>query len=553
MTPASTLGAMAKTWASEDPHALATVDRDGQRVSYTEMVDAAEARSLRLRPAAGATDVPVTERPRAEDAVTLLAGVLRSAIVPRAPWDGARLSYADASSREATQRADARYVDPPAIAWWIRTSGTTGPPKWAGLTHAAVIESARSIADLLRLQRTDAALALAPLYLSTGLTSWSTSLVSGGASIFPDSPDPRQWAEAAIEHGATWATAPTSILAGLLIGLDEIGAREGDVKLRLVRCVSATPPRSLREGFEERYGVAVVSSYGMTECINVASQDPTSPHRGRHGSGVPRGVRVRIVDDAGREVHRGETGTITIASASRIALAGDPVDGPAYESRLGDSRTLVTSDIGRWDDDGELSIVGRTSDVIDRGGTKIAPLDVERVLESHPAVDVAIAFAVEHPTMGSDLVAAVRLRDGSNTTRQEIRDHAIASLRQTHVPSLIVCTSNIPRLHGGKLDRHGAATRLGDDLVAAFVPTRSTMELLWAQAVASVLRTDDVGRDTNFFSIGGDSLSAIIVADALSARLGRSIEVASMFRWPTARTWAEALVLEPTTREAETP
>lgn len=544
-----TLYGAVEAWATARPSSVAVTDAHGRTRSYERFVADVRAHAAQLDAYAGHPPsswppavrrttfaVPTSLLPSDEDATRIVAAMVRGSVTP-VPRSDDRHDRRDGHAPIDRAPPEPEPIGPDSIAWWLRTSGTTGPPTVVGHTHRSVLAAATSIAATLHLAHDDVGLIVAPLSLSTGMVHLSCVLATGGHALFASAREPQAWARAAIDHGATWTCAPPALLAAFVAGLRQLGATRADLRMRVVRCTSATPPASLRDTLESEYGIAVAASYGMTECPNVAGQGPFTHRRDPLGVGVLRGVDVHVVDEEGVPVAHGRTGRIVVSSPTRLArtLHGPP------------PTTLTTDDLGRFGRDGELIVVGRVGDLIDRGGVKVAPLEVDRALESHPAVDAAAACAVPHATLGSDVVALVVLREGMHATVHELRDHLANLLSPAACPSDLLVVDDLPRLHGGKVDRAGASEAYRRSVANASGPgerpvgrRRIDLETAWIDAVTDALDGIVPNVSSNFFTVGGDSLSAATVASSLSKRVGAEVRIASIMRYPTARAWAEA-------------
>ncbi|HEY5314609.1 MAG TPA: non-ribosomal peptide synthetase, partial [Pirellulales bacterium] len=192
-----------------------------------------------------------------------------------------------------------------------------------------------------------------------------------------------------------------------------------------------------------------------------------------------------------------------------------------------------TGDQGYLDGEGYLFITGRLKELINRGGEKIAPREIDEVLLAHPGVRQAVAFAVPHPSLGEDIAAAVVLKAGATSSETELREFTLDRLPQFKVPSRIIFVNDVPKGPTGKIQRIGLASQLAAALVIAYETSASDMERLVAATICQVLGREAVGRHDNFFSLGGDSLRATQVLTRLQDALGFSIPVPTIFRCPT--------------------
>jgi acyl-CoA synthetase (AMP-forming)/AMP-acid ligase II len=211
------------------------------------------------------------------------------------------------------------------------------------------------------------------------------------------------------------------------------------------------------ERLEAAFGAPVLESYGMTEASHQMASNPLPPAPRKAGSvGVGIGVDVAIMDDAGALRPQGEQGEV-------VVRGGNVVDGyennPEANAAAFTAGWFRTGDQGYLDADGYLCLTGRLKELINRGGEKISPLEIDDVLLRHPAVAEALAFAVPHKTLGEEVHAAVVLKD--EASERELREHCAQSLAEFKVPRLVHILEALPRGATGKLQRITMAKTLG--------------------------------------------------------------------------------------------
>jgi acyl-CoA synthetase (AMP-forming)/AMP-acid ligase II/acyl carrier protein len=285
------------------------------------------------------------------------------------------------------------------------------------------------------------------------------------------------------------------------------------------------------EELENVFNVPVLESYGMTEAAHQMTSNPLPPRQRKPGSvGVPTGPAVAIMDEADDPLPTGETGEIAIRGAN--VMAGYENNPEANESAFTDG-WFRTGDQGLLDDDGYLFITGRIKEIINRGGEKVAPREVDEVLLDHPAIAQAVTFAVPHTTLGEDVAVAVVLRESASVTEREIRELAFARLADYRVPTQVVIVDEIPKSPTGKLQRIGLAEKLAPKLEAEFVAPRNPAEEALARIWAEVLGIERVGVYDNLFASGGDSLRATQVVSRVRATFGVEFPLTTTFREPT--------------------
>jgi len=375
-----------------------------------------------------------------------------------APAHGAgAFTLSAASGREQPARPGPAESDDTALI--LHTSGTTSRPKIVPLTHANVAASASNIATALNLTGSDRALNIMPLFHIHGLIAGVLAPLSRGGSIFcTPGFNALKFFSAMEEAAPTWYTAvPTmhQAIVGRASHNREVIARH---KLRFIRSSSSSLPPQVITELEAAFDAPVVEAYGMTEAAHQMASNPMGGTRKPGTVGIAAGPEVAIMDPGGNLLAPGETGEIVIRG--RNVTAGyennDKANGEAFTNGW-----FRTGDQGNIDTDGYITITGRLKEIINRGGEKVSPREVDEVLMDHPAVLQVVTFAVPHDKLGEDVAAAVVLRDGQQATEQELRDFASEHLANFKVPRKILLLSEIPKGATGKLQRIGLAQKLG--------------------------------------------------------------------------------------------
>ena len=288
----------------------------------------------------------------------------------------------------------------------------------------------------------------------------------------------------------------------------------------------------------------VIEFYGMTETAGAPiASNLLPPGRRKAGScGKPVGLDVAIMGDGGSLLPHGKTGQVVIRGASvTLGYDGDP----ATTAAAFDGDWFKTGDLGFFDGDGYLFLVGRSREMINRGGEKITPREIDEVLLEHPAVAEAVTFAVPHPTLGEDVAAAIVLRPHAKATTKDIRQFAMARLAEFKVPRQVLFLKELPKSATGKVRRIGLAAKLGlASGVAtpqAFVAPRTPLENVLAGIWADILRREQVGIHDDFFALGGDSLLAAQALTCIYETMQLKVEVSGLFDAPTVAEMAEHL------------
>jgi oxalate---CoA ligase len=358
----------------------------------------------------------------------------------------------DAKSDGAAEAAD--------IALVLHTSGTTARPKIVPLSHENICASARSIGAALRLTADDVCLNIMPLFHIHGLIAAVLSTLGAGASV-TCSPGFNAlkffaWLE---EVKPTWYTAVPTMHQAILSRAARNPEALAKSRLRLVRSSSASLPPQVMLALEEAFRCPVIEAYGMTEAAHQMASNPLPPRERKPGSvGVAAGPEIAIMDVEGALLPSGEIGEVVIRGAN--VTRGYAGNAEANAAAFFDG-WFRTGDQGTLDGEGYLHLTGRLKELINRGGEKVSPLEVDTVLLDHPAVEQVVTFAVPHDKLGEEVGAAVVRRAGATLTERELQDFAAVRLAAFKVPRRIVFVTEIPKGPTGKLQRIGLAARLG--------------------------------------------------------------------------------------------
>ncbi|MFZ5831648.1 MAG: AMP-binding protein [Planctomycetota bacterium] len=431
------------------------------------------------------------------------------------------------------------------VALILHTSGTTARPKMVPLSHRNLCASAAAVAATLQLTAADKCLNVMPLFHIHGLVGvLLSSMYAGGSVLCTRRFDPDQFPRWLTEHRPTWYSAVPTIHQAVLAIARQSNSCAAHC-LRLIRSSSSALPPPVMAQLEATFGVPVIESYGMTEAAHQMASNPLPPAARKPGSvGLPAGPEVSIMDDEGRLLPAGTSGEIVIRGPNVTAgYVGNP---EANRAAFQDG-WFRTGDLGLFDENGYLFLSGRKKEMINRGGEKIAPREIDEALLQHDSVDQAIAFAVPHPTLGEDVAAAVVLRADQPTTERELRRHAFQRLAPFKVPSRIVIVDAIPKGSTGKPQRIGLHKLLDVQLRVEYVTPKNAVEQSVAAAFEDVLERGPVGATDNFFALGGDSLKGTRVIARLGSDFHVDLPTGSLFANPT----PEELSLEITRRIAE--
>jgi acyl-CoA synthetase (AMP-forming)/AMP-acid ligase II len=428
-------------------------------------------------------------------------------------------------------------ANPGEVALLVLTSGTTSRPRIVPLAHAKICAAAYNWATALALKETDRCLSVMPLFHGHGLTATVLASLAAGASVVcTPGLDVNSFFAWLTAFRPTWYSAVPTLHQAILAGARQHRGRAAQSRLRFIRAASAPLlPRVFTE-LEKTFETCVINCYAMTEtAAGPIACNPLPPRQRKAGSvGVPVGLDVAIMDEQGALLPGGETGQVVVRGASVMSgYDGDPM---ANHTAFVDS-WFKTGDLGFFDDDGYLFLVGRSREIINRGGEKIAPQEVDEVLLEHPAVAEAVTFAIPHPTLGEDVAAAIVLWPRAVATQKDIRQFVTGRVADFKVPRQVLIVGALPVGPTGKVQRVGLAAKLGlasrIDVPQTFVAPRTPLEKMLAECWAETLQVERVGIHDDFFALGGDSLSVVHVLVRVYEIMHLEIEISRFFEAPT--------------------
>lgn len=347
------------------------------------------------------------------------------------------------------------------IALILHTSGTTSKPKIVPLLQSNIVASASNIAKSLSLSSSDRCMNVMPLFHIHGLIAAVSASLSVGASIWC-SPgfNALSFFSNLDEAKPTWYTAVPTMHQAILARSGRNAETIRNNPLRFLRSSSASLPAQVMGELENCFGAPVIEAYGMTEathqmcCNRLDKQKPGSV-------GIPAGPLVKIAH---------EVDDCLIQGTGEVVISGDNVT-PGYENnleaneksffRINGERWFRTGDQGAFDKDGFLYLTGRLKEIINRGGEKISPLEVDSILLDHPEINQVVTFALPHPKLGEEVAAAVVLSLGSKSAEKDLKGFARERMAEFKVPRKIVILDEIPKGATGKMQRIGMAEKLG--------------------------------------------------------------------------------------------
>lgn len=421
----------------------------------------------------------------------------------------------------------------------FRTSGTTGDAKRVPVTHENLLEMARKMERWLGLGRSDRSACVMPIYYNAGFkATLVVPLLIGCSVALPASSGPQDFQHWVSELKPTWLTAAPAFLQALMDKLPASPDREPWQSLRFVLSTASYLPEGVRDDLQSRLGLPVLEFYGLCEAgmMTAPRLPPAAAKPGTVGA-APAG-ELEIRGDDGQPLGPGKPG--------QIMLRGPSVT-PGYLYDIDDTPTglveawLATGDIGVVDAEGDLRVVGRTKEIINRGGEKISPYDVEKVLLQHPAVREAAAFAVPHPRLGENVAAAVVLNEGAGADSSALIEFLHDRLAPFQMPRHVHVLANLPKGATGKISRAKLSASLADPLRETVVPD-APLQIQIAEIWQRILKRDDFGIDDDFFEAGGDSLQATEMLLELEAETRQTIAPSEIKAELTIRHLVETLV-----------
>lgn len=343
------------------------------------------------------------------------------------------------------------------IALILHTSGTTSRPKRVPLPHRNLMVSARNVAETYKLSSEDVSLCVMPLFHVHGLVaSTFATLLTGGTVVVPSRFNPLSFWGTVRDHRVSWYSAVPTIHQVLVARTKPRAKPPGAEHLRFIRSCSAALSPQTMAAVEERFGVPILEAYGMTEAAHQMASNPLPPRARKAGSvGCGTGVSFAILNDAGEVLKTGLTGEVSIKGPN--VFAGYEGNAKANAESFTDG-WFRTGDQGYLDDEGYLRLTGRIKELINRGGEKVSPREIDDVLLTHSAVAEAVCFGIPDRVYGEAVAAAVVLK--GSVTEAELIAHCRSSLSDFKCPKVIHIVETIPRGATGKIQRRNVAAAI---------------------------------------------------------------------------------------------
>jgi amino acid adenylation domain-containing protein len=452
---------------------------------------------------------------------------------------------ADADVFSSTS-AEQSFMDSPPVlrnddpALLMYSSGTTGQPKGAIHTHKSILAHGRNSILAHKLTSADRSLLVLPLYhINAECVTLIPTLLSGGSVVIPYGFRVSEFWDWLDDYGCTWSAVVPTIISQLLDWKDPKAESRASCfeRIRFLRSSSAPLSPALHREFLDKFKLPLIQAMGSSEGGNVFS-NPVPPGVNKIGSpGLPWGFEIRIIGREGEDAPAGEPGELLIRGEGM--MQGYYKDPAGTAAALDADRWLHTGDLAFRDSDGYFFVVGRSKELIIKGGMNIAPKQIDEVLESHPAVLEAAAVGVPDRYVGEEIVAFAVLRDKAHCDENELLTLCESRLGHFKTPARIHFVPDLPKGPSGKVQRLKLQEELATQSLspAALEPQERTdvetsstgVEGIIADTWAKLLKLPSVDPQANFFSLGGHSLLAIQCLAQLRDKLPVRLSLADFF------------------------
>ena len=342
----------------------------------------------------------------------------------------------------------------------LHTSGTTSRPKIVPLTNKNIYSSSLNISKSLSLSEEDHCLNIMPLFHIHGLIAIIASSMKSGASVCASNGfNALKFLELAKSEKITWYSGVPTMHQTIMLRAEKNLELAKNLNLRLVRSSSASLPPAVFEKLNKVFNCPVIEAYGMTEATHQMTSNPLPPKKQKAGFvGIPAGPEVCIMNDNNQIMKSGDIGEVCIKGSN--VTSGYENNPEANESSFSNG-WFRTGDQGFFDQDGYLKISGRLKEIINKGGEKISPLEIDNVLLDHPSIEQAVCFGYEDKMLGEDIATAIIVKEGVNCTEEDLKNYANEKLAKFKVPKKIFFVNEIPKGATGKLQRNTLAKKFG--------------------------------------------------------------------------------------------
>jgi acyl-CoA synthetase (AMP-forming)/AMP-acid ligase II len=342
------------------------------------------------------------------------------------------------------------------IALLLYTSGSTGLPKGAMLSHRAVTNGGRNVTEGHQLKADDRALCVLPVYHINGaMVTVMAPLYSGGSVVMPKRFSATDYWRLVAENHCTWSSIVPTIIKYLLDRAEQEPFEFGNDKrlaaFRFARSASAPLAAVTLEQWEQVFKIPMIETLGLTETAGTVASNPLPPAPRKPGSvGLPYGNDIIIVDDKGDECPSQVVGEIIIRGSNLLELYFKNPQATLESIKDG---WFYTGDLARKDEEGYIFITGRSKELIIRGGENIAPREIDDVLYKHEAILEAAAVGVDDENYGQEVVACVVIRDGYQCSEEELKTFCEAGVGKYKAPKIIYFFDDLPKGPSGKILR----------------------------------------------------------------------------------------------------
>ena len=342
----------------------------------------------------------------------------------------------------------------------LHTSGTTSRPKIVPLSNLNIFTSAVNISKSLKLTADDHCLNIMPLFHIHGLIAVLSASAKVGASVCASNGfNALKFLDLAETQNITWYSGVPTMHQAILLRAQKKSDKAKKLNLRFIRSSSASLPPAIFEQLNDIFETPVIEAYGMTEATHQMASNPLPPAIQKPGLvGMPAGPEICIMNDKNEKLPQGEIG--------EICIKGDNVTNGYENNPEANKQSFVndwfrTGDEGFFDKDGYLKISGRLKEIINKGGEKISPLEVDNILMDFPPIDQALCFGYKDKMLGEDIAVAIKLKENKSCTEDDIKSYANEKLAKFKIPKKIFIVEDIPKGATGKLQRIGLAKKFG--------------------------------------------------------------------------------------------
>ena len=342
----------------------------------------------------------------------------------------------------------------------LHTSGTTSRPKIVPLSNKNIFTSSENISSSLELGEKDHCLNIMPLFHIHGLIAILASSMKVGASVCASSGfNALKFLDLAKSEKITWYSGVPTMHKAILMRADKNLELAKNLKLRFLRSSSASLPPAVFEKLNKVFECPVIEAYGMTEATHQMTSNPLPPNKQKPGLvGIPAGPEVCIMNEEGKTLNQREEGEICIKGPN-VTLGYE--NNTEANKKSFSNGWFRTGDQGYFDQDGYLKISGRLKEIINKGGEKISPLEVDNILIDHPLIEQAVCFGYEDKMLGEEIAAAIIIKEGQNCSETDIKNYAEKKLAKFKIPKKIFFVNEIPKGATGKLQRNVLAKNFG--------------------------------------------------------------------------------------------